>query len=78
MDIDKEVLAKDDSSKEDIERATKDLSDTLSKVGEAMYKDQQSAGQPKSEEVKDKAASDKSSASQGKKDEKFEEGEVVE
>ncbi len=71
----KEIAGKEDSSKEDIESATKDLSDTLSQIGQAMYGNQ---GQAKPEE----AASDKSSASQEKKDEKkdekVEEGEVVE
>ncbi|MCX6703873.1 MAG: molecular chaperone DnaK, partial [Candidatus Woesebacteria bacterium] len=33
----KEVAGKEDVSKEDIEAATKDLSDTLSQIGQAMY-----------------------------------------
>ena len=67
----KEVKAKEDSSKEDIESATKDLSDTLSQIGQAMY--QGKTEEPKkegTEEPKDKKAEDK-------KDEKVEEGEVV-
>lgn len=87
----KDVLAKEDSGKEDIEKATKELSETLSQVGQAMYG---STGSPQGEEAdkkegnaeKEEAASDKSSASQGKKkkgkksdgEEKVEEGEVVE
>src|SRR5258706_2169670 len=68
----KEVVGKEDSSKEDIETATKELSDELSKVGEAMYADkgkEEKAGGP--EESKGEEKSDK-------KDEKVEEGEVVE
>ena len=71
----KEVSEKEDSSKEDIEAATKDLSDTLSQIGQAMYGNQtepqdQSDNKSKEEETKE----DK----KGKKDEKVEEGEVVE
>lgn len=71
----KEVLGKEDSSKEDIDSATKELSDELSKVGEAMYKDQQSAGQPGSQTDSEEKKEDKDGK---KKDEKVEEGEVVE
>jgi molecular chaperone DnaK len=39
----KEVLVKEDASKEDIDTASKDLSDTLSQIGQAMYG---SAGSP--------------------------------
>lgn len=61
----KEVAGKDTSTKEEIETATKDLSDTLSQVGQAMY-------QGKTEEPKD--GEDKKE----EKKEKVEEGEVVE
>jgi molecular chaperone DnaK len=71
----KEVTGKEDSSKEDIENATKDLSDTLSQIGQAMYGNQQSAGQPQGEQPKDE---EKKEDSDKKKDEKVEEGEVVE
>jgi len=77
----KDVLAKEDTDKDAIEKATKDLSDTLSQVGQAMYAGGAAgtAGpEPAEGESKDEAASDKSSASQGKKGEKVEEGEVVE
>lgn len=86
----KDVLAKEGASKEEIETATKDLSDTLSSIGQSMYGAQggqpgaggEAPGQPgsetASEEKKEEAAPDKSSASQGKKGEKVEEGEVVE
>lgn len=75
----KDVLAKDDSSKEDIEKATKDLSETLSQIGQAMYGQQQGqqtpADQPKTtEEEKEEEKKDKGK----KKDDKVEEGEVVE
>ena len=68
----KEVAQKDSSTKEEIETATKDLSDTLSKVGEAMYKDQPKADgqQTTAEEPKEGDKDDKK--------EKVEEGEVVE
>jgi molecular chaperone DnaK len=72
----KEVTGKEDSSKEDIESATKDLSDTLSQIGQAMYGAQgQSAGQPQGEQSKEE---EKKEDSDKKKDEKVEEGEVVE
>ena len=88
----KDVLAKEGATEEDFEATTKDLSDTLSSIGQAMYG---SAGSPQggaqgaqpstdnkhqpTEDKKEETASDKSSASQGKKDEeKVEEGEVVE
>lgn len=66
----KEVAGKEDSSKEDIEAATKDLSDTLSQIGQAMY-GQQGQGQP----TEEKKAED---GDEKKKSEKVEEGEVVE
>jgi molecular chaperone DnaK len=71
----KEVTAKEDSSKEDIENATKDLSDTLSQIGQAMYgKQGQSAPQGESKSDGEEKKEEKSD----KKDEKVEEGEVVE
>ncbi|HLE49257.1 MAG TPA: molecular chaperone DnaK [Patescibacteria group bacterium] len=88
----KDVLAKEDSSKDDLEKATKDLSDTLSQVGQAMYGQQQAAGQ--SEKSEEKSTEEKKSEGDGEnkksskdKDEKakspepaerVEEGEVVE
>jgi len=81
----KEVVAKEDSSKEDIESATKDLSDTLSQIGQAMY-GAQGVQQPtdnSQQTTKDK----KEEKDEKKKDEKahgpkpaegVEEGEVVE
>jgi molecular chaperone DnaK len=79
----KDVLAKEDAGKEEIETATKDLSDTLSQIGQAMYGQQGGApggqpgdqGQPQSD---DSSTSDDSKKSDKKKDEKVEEGEVVE
>jgi molecular chaperone DnaK len=71
----KDTLAKEDASKEDLESATKDLSDTLSQIGQAMYgsqgeqKPEESGKEPEKEESKDKK--DK------KDEEKVEEGEVV-
>lgn len=63
----------DSGSKEDLETKTKELSDALTKVGEAMYKQgQQQEGQPQEPEVEAKEE-------EGKKDDKDEpvEGEVV-
>jgi molecular chaperone DnaK len=71
----KEVAAKEDSSKEDIESATKDLSDTLSQIGQAMYGDQK--GQPQGEQPKEEEKKEED-GEEKKKDEKVEEGEVVE
>ncbi|HJY98326.1 MAG TPA: molecular chaperone DnaK [Patescibacteria group bacterium] len=69
----KEVAGKDDSSKEDIESATKELSDTLSQIGQAMY-GQKEQPEKQEKEKKDEEPKD----SEKKKDEKVEEGEVVE
>lgn len=79
----KEVSGKDDSSKEDLETATKELSDTLSEIGSAMYG---SAGSPQAGPAGDSPTDDTSgksddsgkSGDKKKKDEKVEEGEVVE
>jgi molecular chaperone DnaK len=71
----KEVTAKEDSSKEDIESATKDLSDTLSQIGQAMYGAQ---GAQQSTGNNQQATEEKKEDSDKKKDEKVEEGEVVE
>ena len=78
----KEVLAKEDASKEDIETSTKDLSDTLSQIGQAMYGSQgapqRGTEAPKEgEEKKEEKDGEEKKSSKGK-DEKVEEGEVVE
>ncbi|MCS7091817.1 MAG: molecular chaperone DnaK [Patescibacteria group bacterium] len=74
----KNLLANENSTKEQIESATKDLSEALSKIGEAMYKNQPSAADTSFEGDKSSAdsASD-SSKSDKKKDGDVEEGEVV-
>jgi len=65
----KELLTKDDLTKETIESASKDLSDKLQKIGEKMYKEA-----PKTEEKKE----DQPKAGQPGTDKgKAEEGEVV-
>ncbi len=80
----KDVIAKEDAGKEEIEAATKDLSDTLSQIGQAMYGNQGGAqGQPGDQtqaQSDDSSNSDDSKKSDKKKkgDEKVEEGEVVE
>ena len=73
----KEVLAKEDSSKEELEKASKELSDNLQKIGEAMYQQQQA---PNKEEQPEKGSSKKKKGkdNKGKGKEKAEEGEVVE
>lgn len=71
----KELSGKEDSSKEDIEAATKDLSDTLSQIGQSMYGAQgaqESGKEDKSDESKTEEVKE------DKKEEKVEEGEVVE
>lgn len=71
----KEVIAKEDASKEDLENATKELSDTLSQIGQAMYGEGKDAAKPE-EEAK---SPDSAKAATGKKkDGDVEEGEVVE
>jgi len=72
----KEVTAKEDSSKEDIEAATKELSEELSKVGEAMYKDK--GAKPEEAASTENSSEPKEEKKEDKKDEKVEEGEVVE
>jgi len=68
----KEVKDKENVSKEDLEAATKDLSETLSQIGQAMYQGQ---AKPQGEAPKD---GDESKKKEEKKEEKVEEGEVVE
>ena len=73
----KEVAAKEDASKEDIETATKDLSDTLSQIGQAMY-GAQGAQQPTDNAQQTTEKKEENGKDEKKKDEKVEEGEVVE
>ncbi len=68
----KDALAKENAGKEEIEAATKDLSDTLSSIGQAMYQGQ---GQPAGEQKTD--GDGKEEKKEDKKEEKVEEGEVV-
>jgi molecular chaperone DnaK len=78
----KEVTGKEDSSKEDIETATKDLSDTLSQIGQAMYAEgAKGAGGPEAAAEGDKKPDEKkdeSSSAKAAEDKGVEEGEVVE
>ncbi len=83
-DIRKEVEEKitalrsilDSGSKEDLEGKTKDLSDSLQKIGQAMYQGQQT--QPQEEAVdKDKQPEEKSTKKDDKKKDNVQEGEVV-
>ena len=72
----KEISGKEGATKEEIETATKDLSDTLSQIGQAMYgnQGQPQGDQPKGEEKKNENGEEKKKD----KEEKVEEGEVVE
>ncbi|KKQ53347.1 molecular chaperone DnaK [Candidatus Woesebacteria bacterium RIFCSPHIGHO2_01_FULL_39_17] len=82
----KDVLAKEDAGKEEIESATKELSDTLSQIGQAMYGGAQGAQESGKEEKSDESKSEKEKDN-GEKNKKakgpepaegVEEGEVVE
>jgi molecular chaperone DnaK len=78
----KEVLAKEEATKEDIDSVSKELSDTLSQVGQAMYQNQEAgkkegSEQSKTEEHKNGEEEKDKKSSKGK-NEKVEEGEVVE
>jgi len=66
----KEILSKEESDKEVIENATKNLSDSLSQIGQLMYEQ----GSPRSEDEKE--GRDKKKKTDGES--KVEEGEVVE
>ncbi|MBU2036207.1 Hsp70 family protein, partial [Patescibacteria group bacterium] len=70
----KDVLKKEDSKKEDYEKVTKELSDELSKIGQAMYQSQEKKEASKEE----KKEENKEEKKKEKKDGEVEEGEVVE
>jgi len=72
----KDVLAKEDAPKEELETATKDLSETLSQIGQAMYGTQAPAEEQKKEGNGEKTEDEEEK--KDKKEEKVEEGEVVE
>lgn len=65
------------AGKEEMEKLTKDLSDSLSKVGEAMYKDQKPEDGKASEAKSSEASSEGGKNGEKKNDEKVEEGKVV-
>ncbi len=70
----KDVLKKEDATKEDLEKATEELSTTLSEVGQELY----GKAQPTEEGKEEGANEDEGSADKKKKDEEdVEEGEVV-
>ena len=75
----KDTLAKEGATKEELDAATKDLSDTLSSIGQAMYG---STGSPQGGQEKKKTEGPEPAEGEGKKEdkkgEKVEEGEVVE
>lgn len=66
---------KDGEDKEKIEAAVKELSETLSQIGQSMYAEGQKSESPEPAEGGEQASEDNK---QDKKDEKVEEGEVVE
>ncbi|MCJ7792821.1 MAG: molecular chaperone DnaK [Candidatus Marinimicrobia bacterium] len=70
----KELLAKEDASKEELEEAAKKLSEELQTVGAAMYQAQQTQQAPPAGKKKKKGKKSQTSADK----EKAEEGEVVE
>ncbi|OGM76717.1 molecular chaperone DnaK [Candidatus Woesebacteria bacterium RIFOXYA1_FULL_43_16] len=70
----KEMAGKEDAGKEDIEAATKDLSDALSEIGQAMYQ----KNEPSDKKDDKTEGSETAEGEKGKKEEKVEEGEVVE
>jgi len=70
----KEIKDKENVSKEDLDAATKDLSETLSQIGQAMYQGKKEEGKPQEEETKN----GEEKKDEKKKEEKVEEGEVVE
>jgi molecular chaperone DnaK len=75
----KEVIGKDDATKEEIEKKVQELSETLSKIGEAMYGKQQSAAGAQSSEGAGGEGDEKEDGdSSKKKDGPVEEGQVVE
>jgi molecular chaperone DnaK len=73
IDAVKEVLKKEDADKDEFEKVTKELSDELQKVGQAMY---QKEDQKK--EDKDQKSDDKKEKKKDDDKESVEEGEVVE
>ena len=72
----KDIL--ESGSKEDIEAKTKDLSDTLQKIGEAAYQQGQQAQTEPEIEEKEKEGKTEDDSEKKKDDEKPVEGEVVE
>ena len=79
----KDVLVKEDAKKEDLEKGTKELSDELQKVGQAMYsssaKASEDKGSAKKRSKEGKNGEEKKKSNGKDKDkEKAEEGEVVE
>ncbi len=66
----------DSGSKEDLETKTKELSDALQKVGEAMYKKNESEGKPQEEAAAEDSTANGEAKTEDKKDEPVE-GEVV-
>ncbi len=76
----KEVIGKEGATKEEIEKAVQELSENLSKIGEAMYGNQQSApgGQPSDGEAEGSERPEGVEEKSDKKDGPVEEGQVVE
>ena len=73
----KEVLSKDEPTKEEIEKASNGLSEVLQQVGAAMYQSQQQQTPGGETPTEEKSGEDKKEEKKEDKD-KAEEGEVVE
>lgn len=72
----KEVTGKDGATKDEMETATKDLSETLSSIGQAMYG--QNQGQPGPQPNGEEPKAEGNEKKEEKDKEKVEEGQVVE
>ncbi|MEK7521495.1 MAG: molecular chaperone DnaK [Patescibacteria group bacterium] len=73
----KEVLTKDDAKKEDIEEASKKLSEVLSSVGQEMYKAAEESGKAAAGGTDSSGSAADSETTQNKDKKDAEEGEVV-
>lgn len=74
----KDVLGKDDATKEQIEEASKKLSEVLQEVGSAMYSSPETSGEGGGQSSSAEASEDKEKKDEEKKEDKdAEEGEVV-
>ena len=74
----KDLLAKEDATKEELEKATNELSENLQKIGSAMYEQVKKEEEAKKgEEKKPEAENEEKKGKDGEDKDKAEEGEVV-